>query len=295
MHGPKIFRRLPNRGISRRALLQLAAGVAATRASGKTLAAVNPSLALRDPDELLQAYQRLSGALDDRLIIWWMSGTRYGVVNAQSRALYGMQVGMFHHWFRQADGSFKAAFFELTYYSDPVTGQLLREFTNPYTGQTNKVRHVRLGPEIRHLTIDGLISPDNPLVHDYRSDLGPALVNGNNLWIPTSVEATIRFPKPTAPEILLNIYTTVQGKLDDAMNTSIRSAPCTFEFHNVLKWEPWMQMADHAGHMMSTASGRKLESLANLPADYLGMAEEVHGKYIADPTAAMAKQIAQLS
>ncbi len=50
-----------------------------------------------------------------------------------------------------------------------------------------------------------------------------------------------------------------------------------------------MEMGDHPGHMMSTASGRKLESVDELPASYLGMAEQVHGKYIADPVETLRK------
>lgn len=275
--------------ISRRSLLQICSttGLGALPLLA-ALAATQPGLN-NDPKLLLEAYQRLSGSLDDRLIIWWMSGTRYGVVNAKSTPLYGMEVGMFHRWYRQTDGSFKAAFFELTYYSDLLTGELLREFANPYTAINNRVRHVRLGPEIRELTAAGLISPNNPLVHDYQNSLGPPVVNGDNLWVPTSVEATIKFPKPTAPEILLNIYTTVHGRVSDALNQNIASAPCSLEFHNVLKWEPWMQMSDHAGHMMSMASGRKLESLGDMPATYLAMANEVHAKYIDDPAARLSE------
>jgi len=282
--------------LNRRLLLQLACGSAATALPlvACTSAASRSNVDLKNPPQLLDAYQRLSGSFDDRLIIWWMSGTRYGVVDARSTALYNMEVGMFHRWYRQADGSFKAAFFELTYYSDPATGTLLREFANPYTGKTNTVRHVRLGPEIRHLTARGLATEANPMVQEFRSTMGPAIISGDRLWIPNSVEATIRFPKAGAPEILINIYTTIQGSLTDALDTRLASAPCTLEFHNVLKWEPWMEMGDHPGHMMSTASGRKLESVDQLPPAYLAMAEEVHGKFIADPMAALEKYAAQI-
>ena len=280
--------------LNRRTLLQNFSASAITLAPWQNLAAELKTDTLTDPTRLLEAYQRLSGSFDDRLIIWWMSGTRYGVVNAQSTALYGMKVGMFHRWYQQPDGSFKTAFFELTYYTDLQTGELLREFINPYTGAKNKVRHVRLGPEIRTLTTDGLISPNNPMVHAYRSSLGPAVTSAERVWIPSSVEATIKFPKPAAPTILLNIYTTVQGSLADAFNQNLISAPCTFEFHNILKWEPWMQMGDHPGHMMSTASGRKMESVDELPANYTAMASEVHTKYIADPIASLEKYAAQL-
>ena len=243
---------------------------------------------LNDPQQLLLAFMRLGASLDNRLIIWWMDGVRYGVVDAKAKALFGMKVGMFHRFFRQANGDYELAMFELTYYTDLEGGELLEEFQNPYTGEINRVSQVRLGPEIRRQTSEGLADPGNPLVRDYRSSLGPAMINGDQLWIPTSVEATIKFPKPTAPEILLNIYTTVQGRLSDAVNSDLMSAPATLAFQNVLKWEPFMRMGDRTGHMMSRAAGRKLHSIEELPNDYLACAERMHPKFIADPIATLA-------
>jgi hypothetical protein len=243
---------------------------------------------LTDPQQLLLAFMRLGASLDDRLVIWWMDGVRYGVVDAKAEALFGMKVGMFHRFFRQADGDYKLAMFELTYYTDLASGELLEEFRNPYTGETNRVSHVRLGPEIRRQTSHGLANPGSPMVQDYRSSLGPAMINGDQLWIPTSVQATIKFPKPTAPEILLNIYTTVQGRLSDAVNPDLLSAPATLAFQNVLKWEPFMRMGDRPGHMMSQASGAKLHSIDELPADYLVCAEAKQPQLIKDPVATLA-------
>jgi len=256
---------------------------------------LNPSVAdtdttetdLSDPDQLLTAFMRLAASLDNRLIIWWMDGLRYGVVDARARLLFGMKVGMFQRFYRQPDGNFRLAMFELTYYTDLATGELLEEFANPYTGETNRVVHVRLGPELRGQTAHGMANPDNPLVHDYHSTLGPAVIHGDDIWIPTDIDATIRFPKPTAPEIRLNHYTTVHGRLADAINPDLVSAPATFAFQNILKWEPFMRMKDHPGHMMSRAAGRKLESVEQLPVDYRKMAERMHPKYIENPIAAL--------
>jgi hypothetical protein len=279
VHGPEM---------NRRRLMQclLLAGLPAP-----ILAADNPSSDLTDPDQLLTAFMRLSGSLDDRLIIWWMDGMRYGVVDAHATLLFGMKVGMFQRFFREPDGRFKVAMFELTYYTDLATGQLLETFANPYTGETNKVQHVRLGPEVRFMTATGIARPDNPMVKAYASQLGPALIHDDDVWIPLDVEATIKFPKPTAPAIVLNHYTTIHGRLDDALNPALDSAPCELNFQNVLKWEPFFRMNDHPGHMMSRAAGRKLESVDDLPADYLAMAERMHGKYIADPIATLDKLV----
>jgi hypothetical protein len=248
------------------------------------------------PEQTLQAWMKLAGALDDRLVIWWMDGTRYGVVESHAKALYGMKVGIFQRYFEQPDGYWKLAMFELTYYTDLKTGKLLEQFHNPYTGDINKVRHVRLGPDIRHQTIAGqLADPDDKAVQtmlkDYVTTLGPAVISGDSLAIPSSVAARIDFPKPTAPDIRLNIYTTAMGKLSDAENPAVISAPCSFAFQNILKWEPWMNMGDHPGTMMSRATGRKLEDPDELPADYLEMARTVHPWLIKDPLESLAAKV----
>jgi len=250
-------------------------------------------------DSELQTWMRLAGAMDERLVIWWMSGTRYGVVNARSELLYGMQVGIFQRFFAQPDGTWKIAMFELTYYTDLETGNLLETWDNPYTGDTNSVRHVRLGPEIRLQTDKGqLADPDNAAIQtmlaDYHTTLGPARIHGDTLWLPTSVEARIVFPSPKAPAIMLNHYTTVTGALQDTMNDELLSAPAQLTFQNVIRWEPWMQMGDHAGHLMSRASGMKLESLEQMPEDYLRLARQVHPKLIADPMKTLEKTVARI-
>ena len=271
-------------GIPRRTLLQ---AMAASLLPGLPALAANPDL--RDPEDLLTTFIRLAGSLDDRLIIWWMDGMRYGVVDAQATLLFGMKVGMFHRFIREQDGRYRVAMFELTYYTDLQSGQLLDTFDNPYTGETNRVRHVRLGPEIRFMDAGGIVRPTDPMVKEYASNLGPALINNDDIWIPLDVEATIQFPKPTAPSIILNHYTTVHGNLQNATDPARTSAPAEINFQNVLKWEPFMRMGDHPGHMMSRAAGRKLESVDELPADYAAIASREHGKYFDDPEATLDK------
>jgi hypothetical protein len=247
-------------------------------------------------EQTLQAWMKLAGALDDRLVIWWMDGMRYGVVESRAQALYGMKVGIFQRYFKQPDGFWKLAMFELTYYTDLKTGKLLEKFKNPYTGELNSVRHVRLGPDIRHQTIEGqLADPDDlamqSMLHDYSTTLGPAVINGDSVWIPSSVEARIVFPKPTAPDIRLSHYTTVMGSMQDFENPAVLSAPCSLAFQNILKWEPWMRMGDHPGEMMSRAAGRKLENIEELPADYLEMARAVHPWLIKDPIETLSAKV----
>jgi hypothetical protein len=252
------------------------------------------------PEETLHAWMKLACALDDRLVIWWMDGVRYGVVDSRATPLYGMKVGIFQRYFQQPGGFWKLAMFELTYYTDLTTGKLLEQYDNPYTGETNNVRHVRLGPEIRHQTITGQQADPNDqmvqsMLKDYATTLGAAEINGDWISIPTSVQARIEFPKPTAPDIRLSIYTTATGSMRDLNDPKIISAPCSLAFQNILKWEPWMGMRDHEGTMMSRATGRKLDHVKQLPADYLQMAREVHPWLIKDPLETLSAKVGEIA
>ena len=256
-----------------------------------------PESKLGSGQPTLEAWMRLAGAMDDRLVIWWMDGVRYAVMDSEATPIYGMKVGMFQRYFRQPGGFWKLAMFELTYYTDLQTGRLLETWENPYTGATNKVRHVRLGPDIRHQTEAGqLADPDDKamqsFLQNYSTTLGPALISGDTLWLPSSVQARIVFPSPKAPDIRISHYTTAMGSLRQATDPTVVSAPCSLAFQNVLKWEPWMQMGDHRGHLMSQAAGRKLERVEDLPDDYLEMAYQQHPKLIADPLATLAAKVA---
>lgn len=282
--------------MNRRQLLSTTAGMAlAVLESGSVRATdrISPQ-ASGHPVDLLTAYVKLGASLDDRLTIWWMDGVRYGVVDRRAQILYGMKVGLFQRFFPQEDGSYKLAMFELTYYTDLVTGELLEDYENPFTGVTNHVQHVRLGPEIRQVNSQGDVAPKTDVIENFSSRLGPPLFYGDGIWISSDIQAEIKLPFPNAPELRMNHYLTLHGKRSEVEDPSVVSAPASLSFHNIISWEPWMRMGDHPGHLMSQAFGRKLESLDELPGDYLTMARKVHPKFIEDPVATLDARVQKI-
>lgn len=203
--------------LNRRALLSAAPGLLFSATGRSTTAA--------DMDALT-AWMRLAGARDDRLVIWWLDGVRYGVNKQQSRPLHGMQVGIFQRYFPQADGQWKIAMFELTYYTDLDTGELLQSWGNPYTGATNTVRHVRLGPEVRLQTRTGQqADPDEktcpPTTLPWRSRFTPNSSaircrrwrgRCRKFWLP---------PRPQQLALLMQMHY-------NACNSSRGITPCSF-------------------------------------------------------------------
>ena len=267
-------------------------------ATGATSAAVfglettkglsGPSRAAIDfdsPTDLLAALIKLSGSLDERLTIWWQDGIRYGVMDGKSTPFCGFQIGLFNLHTKISDDAYRVTQFELTYYTDLTSGELLREFENPFTGKTNRLLHVRMGPLIRTQTIEGLL-PDQgerAAIKDLETQVGPITVHDGDVWIPTGVSAMIQFPFPNAPVLPLNQYQTFHGKLDHLEDPEIVAAPAQLQFQNVIFWEPWLQMNDHPGHSMGRAWGRKLMSVEDLPDSYLAMAREINPDMIEDP------------
>ena len=55
-----------------------------------------------------------------------------------------------------------------------------------------------------------------------------------------------------------------------------------------------MKMGGRSGHMTTWASGRKLESVAEMPSGYLEMARAVHPWLIRDPIETLAVQVEKI-
>ena len=153
---------------------------------------------------------------------------------------------------------------ELLLYVDPKTGELLKTWANPWTGETVNVIHTANDPVNQRpqfaldkdgkpsTTWDGTISGDtwwdtitvplfytNPLAGDYQKYVGG------------TYHATEMF----------NFF----GSVSDLTNTKKPSADVHVGWVRVASWLPWMEMGDRAGVMYVNAAGRKLASFDELP------------------------------
>ena len=245
--------------------------------------------------ELLATFIKLAGSLDERLIVWWVKGRRYGIVRAQATPLFGMEVGRFCRFFRQANGSFTLAMFELSYHTDMATGRLLERFQNPYTGSVNEVMHVARRPIICQYTATGQFVPaDKNRIRRYRGQLDAVSVSGGTVQIESTVNAEMLSPFPKTPSTCINDYITATGLRSNLQDPSTNSAPAALSYRNVQAWEPWMKMGDRSGYMTAWASGRKIESVAEMPPGYLEMARAVHPWLIRDPIETLAVQVEKI-
>ncbi len=152
---------------------------------------------------------------------------------------------------------------ELMLYLDPQTGAILREWDNPWTGETVKVIHVandpvnqppqfpigRDGKESRFQfeVIDGtaFINYEIPLF--YTNALGgdyQEYVGGN-------YHATEIFD--------------FSARLDDFADLSKNTASINIAWVRIAQWLPWMRMGSRPGLMYVNATGKNLKSWDDLP------------------------------
>lgn len=147
---------------------------------------------------------------------------------------------------------------ELTYYLHPETGEILRQWENPWTGELLPVVHVANNPVQGHFkgkfparvdrdsatfVFDLFITYPNPLASDPKfADYSPN---------PTYQAAELF--KLTVPA-------------EDLSNPEILSvSKLQLSWDRIGPWVPWMKMGDRPGHLIYSAYGGKVNGFNDLP------------------------------
>jgi len=285
--------------IPRRALLANVAitaaipALAATSAPGlaKTRPASAPPPDLSAPKSQLTALIRMRGALDDRLVISFLEGVYYGVMETRIRPLYGLSAGLFRQYRARPDGGYDYANFELVYVTDLETGELLTEFRNPYSGRTGKPPQTRLGPT--RLTIAPTLEVLRPGAAEREPSPGnfhrfrPPRVVGDDVWIVE--ESAVQAPPPM--NFAFNEVLTYRASLRELSDPRLAHVRTDVQFSPVIGWRPWQGMDGFDGppsHVMGVCAGRVVTTFDELPARYREWTARFHPDVRADPLKVLA-------
>lgn len=278
-----------NQITSRRTALKLLAG-GAVGAGMSPLALAAPGLDLADPADFLTAIAKMRGSTDDRLVIGWLIGRRYAVINSITTPIMGILAGTFSRFRRLNDQVFEGRTFEVAYFTDLDTGKLLENWTNPVTGATVKVPQTRMGPSSIQLTAMGLKvmrpagQPDTLAVHH---SFLPAVTHGDDVWISEDIRVSGTPPFPGAKPFAYNEMTTYQAKRADLDNPLLAATPTQVDFHSVVSFRPWMAFGDTVGHTTARGSGGRAARMEDLPPYYLELTEQYHPDVFKDPLAVL--------
>jgi len=247
-------------------------------------AATSPAAALDTTSAAgqLDAYMRMRASSDGKPVFanWWV--TVFAVVPGQRprevMRLDGYNVGRF---VKNADGSAEFISREVAYYKDLATGEILKEWANPFTGEKNSVLHVINDP------VNGKFAAPKA------GEAGrfPFMVSGDDVFLRLDIPLAYpnallpaEFPaESSGPTYLASEHFTFFAKSADLRNAALPSVPLTYAWARTGPWLPWMKMGTRPGYLVYSGHGRKFASFEELPADVKAYTLANHPQFATAP------------
>ena len=247
-------------------------GLATVLASDKTESMVSGTVPSSAPDlslpvmKLLNLMRMQSTLGNEDQVPWHYNGTLYFQKGSEQPIPMVKIEGMeSYKVIPQDDGSYEILGNMLTFFRDVDSGEMIRDYRNPYTGKVNKVSpNIRRASLGRGLNISTMGSrptsfidqmPDKPLILDWT--FGPKTV-----WLHNQTS----YPPGLSPPRVQRM--TMFAPLDEFLDPNNLSLSTMFTATVLMPWLPWMDMDDVEGHTLWHASGVKLDSIDQLPEEY---------------------------
>ncbi len=233
-----------------------------------------------DKQAWLKLWMRMQSSLQEQDSPWWYKGRIYAQVGeAQPRHILDLE-GTEIYWPRPlGGGEFSISSRTLTFFKDPMTGEMLDEFVNPYTGESTPVQpNILGGPDSARYTGEGMafarrIDPAGEL----RRWNWQWTHSGRHVWLMSSRGLT-HMPQPWLEASTMFCLT------DDLADPSITSLRSSFSSTYFSPWLRWMGMGERPGHLIWHSSGCKLKSVDEVSGAYRERAERLFpGKLTANP------------
>lgn len=239
---------------------------------------------LSNKAELLEAYVKTVGDLSGDEVVLFAKSKVMGILPGEKgQPLFGMAIIGVKRY-EKIDNGYQRIQREIAYYTDLDTGEILTEWTNPFTGRTVKVIPVLNDPVNRQHLIKG--------------DQGTWTVNhwGQGDQVIFHREVLLRYPNPLprkaypryssgdwyeATELFNNFV-----RRSDLEDPSTTSAPGTGSWSRRGPWLPWMEMGAHQGFLMYHGSSVKLMGgIEDIPERYRDHTRKHYPKYLKAPDA----------
>jgi hypothetical protein len=288
--------------LTRRESFGLAAAAAGAFAASGTMAEGPPLVTkvdFKNPRWNRDTFIRLDADVDPtKEKLGWLKGTVYGVRdNEKVRPLFTNEGFSFVRTKRLPDGSWRRLLREIVFYRDIETGEILKTWTNPYTGRTVKV--VPIANDPFNFTISdtfplppsyGGLNKEAPVRKPFLMDWseGPndtlILQTNINLYYPSALQPDkwpMESPGVFSRVTELFIYVV---KRKDVENPRVTSLPLVGSWSRITPWLPWMQMGAAPGHVTFFNTFGTLSGIDALPADLVAAAREISPKFLSAPT-----------
>ncbi len=242
------------------------------------------------PEDAIQIRRKVTcGSLEDaqrRYAIW--EGQGYSRVQGERDRLLFKVVGINTRQCttktdpKRGEG-FRSVSREVMLYLDPETGDILRTWDNPFTGETVDVIHVANDP----------VNMREPM-YPYTKDGKGISINGKvvgDLFLTTS-EVPLFYSNPLGGEFqqyvggayqaieMFNDYLDADALLDRNQRQSPR---LYLSWARVSQWLPWMEMGSRPGQMIFHTRGYSVDDESEMPEVLLNELKANYPEYLTPP------------
>ena len=232
------------------------------------------------PEDALEINKRMGcGAKDGEPAVYYWSGRIYSRVDGEPDRLLFNGEGMNIRQCVPVEDAKRGKGYrhvsrEVMFFTDPKTGEIVRKWANPWTGETMDVMQINNDPVNAR--------PNFP----YGADGKPYTLSlkriGHMVMMP--VEAPLFYKNPLAgdyQEYIGGSYHAMEifdfsAPANEVFDTKFPTVYPTVAWVRISRWMPWMKMGDRQGQIVFNAMGAKLKSYDELPAV---IKEEIKANY----------------
>jgi hypothetical protein len=247
---------------------------------------VAPKIDLNTPEGVLAANRKMGCDLRDGVAVtYFWAGDAYSRRQGEADKLLFRAEGMnIRHCATINDPvrgpGYRLVSRELLIYRDARTGEVLKKWTNPWSGEVVDVLHVANDPVNSSSFVKG-------------RDGQPARWSGTiigNVWT-TSTTVPLFYSNPLAGAYQAEIGGTYHatemfnfsGDTESLLNPAITTAPARVAWVRISDWLPWMKMGGRDGQIYFNTNGRKLDNFDQMPAPMRAEIAANYPAYIAPP------------
>jgi len=254
----------------RKTLLLATLGTALLSVSAIAAAAKTgvPGIDLGKPEGVLMASRKIQCSLRDgeAVTYYWRGNVFSRIQGERDRLLFkveGMNIRRCTTVTDPEKGTgFKLVSREILLYLDPGTGEVVRTWKNPWTGEE---------VEVLHIANDPVNSTWWPVGRDGKPLSWTGSTEGNRWW--QTVTVPLFYTNPLAGDYQKYVggfYHATEmfnfmGDLDDLLDPTRPTAEIRVGWVRIADWLPWMQMSGREGEVYYHTAGVKLASWDELP------------------------------
>ena len=248
------------------------------------LASMGPASAqkldLAKSSDLLTAYVKVRGSLDPKEeTVVYDEGIIYAVIPEQPiRPIFKLQMYNIAR-FEKTDSGYNLITREMLAYEDLKTGEILKEWKNPWTGESVEVIHVWNDP------VNSMSKASTFSFPYTRLDNGRLCMHVDvPLFYPSPLKKS-EYPQSSRSDMyqaaeLFQFFVSEK----DLDNPKLKSVPFDISWVRLSDFLPWMRMGDKPGYLLYSSRGTKLKGGFNaLPKNIKDFVMANHPEYARAP------------